>query len=62
MLMGIIGILAWVVGSSHKMHGHDLKKMITLLKQFEQIKLLMQNLSKLHGVLQIGHQNLIKCN
>jgi len=24
MLLGIIGILAWVVGSSHRMHGHNL--------------------------------------
>jgi hypothetical protein len=31
--------------------------MTTLLKQFEQIELFMQNLSKLHGVLEIEHQN-----
>jgi hypothetical protein len=49
-MLGIIGILGWVVGSSHKVHGHDLKKMTTLLKQFEQAKSHMQNLSKLHGV------------
>jgi hypothetical protein len=38
-------------------HGHGLKKMTTSLKQFEQAKSFMQNLSKLHGVLIIGHQN-----
>jgi uncharacterized membrane protein len=32
MLLGIIGTLAWVVGSSHKVHAHDLRKMITFLK------------------------------
>jgi hypothetical protein len=31
--------------------------MTTMLKQFEQAKLFMQNLSKLHGVLRIKHQN-----
>jgi hypothetical protein len=59
MLLGIIGIIAWGWGSSHKLHGHDLKKMTTLLKQFEQAKSPMQNLSKLHGVFKIGHQNSI---
>jgi hypothetical protein len=39
------------------MHGCGLKKMTTLLKQFEQAELLMQNFSKLHGVLGIKHQN-----
>jgi hypothetical protein len=57
MLLSIIGILAWGWGSSHKVHGHGLKKMTTSLKQFEQAKSFMQNLSKLHGVLIIGHQN-----
>jgi hypothetical protein len=56
MLLGIIGILAWGWGSSHKVHGHDLKKMTSLLKQFEQMKSLLQNLSKLIGVLKIRHQ------
>jgi hypothetical protein len=36
MLLGVINILAWGWGWSHKVHGHDLKKMRTLLKQFEQ--------------------------
>jgi hypothetical protein len=31
--------------------------MTILLKQFEQVDLPMQNLSKLHGVFKIGHQN-----
>jgi hypothetical protein len=57
MLLGIIGILAWGWGSSHKMHGHDLKKMTSLLKQFEQVESPLQNLSKLHEVLKIRHQN-----
>jgi hypothetical protein len=46
-------------GSSHKVHGHDLKKMVIFLKQFEQVELPMQSFSKLHGVLKIGHHNLI---
>jgi len=41
MLLGIIGILAWGWGSSHKVHGRTLKKMKTLLKQFKQANLLM---------------------
>jgi hypothetical protein len=58
MLLGIINILAWGVGSSHKVHGCGLRNMTTLLKQFEQAKLPMQNLSKLHGCseLNIGIQ------
>jgi hypothetical protein len=44
-------------GSSHKVHGHNLRKMAILFKQFEQVELPMQNLSKLHGVLKIGHWN-----
>jgi hypothetical protein len=31
--------------------------MTTLFKQFEQAKLPIQNFSKLHGMLKIGHQN-----
>jgi hypothetical protein len=42
-------------GSSHKVHGHILRRTRTLLRQFEQIKLLMQSLWKLHGVFGIGH-------
>jgi glycerol dehydrogenase-like iron-containing ADH family enzyme len=41
MLLGIIGFLRGGWGSSHKVHGHTLKKMKTLLKQFEQANLLM---------------------
>jgi hypothetical protein len=41
MLLGIIGILARGWGSSHKVHGHTLKKMKTLLKQLEQANLPM---------------------
>jgi hypothetical protein len=59
MFLGIIGILTWGWGSFHKVHGHNFKKMTTLLKQFEQVELPMQSLSKLHGVLKIGYQNLI---
>jgi hypothetical protein len=59
MLLGIINILAWGVGSSHKVHGCGLRNMTTLLKQFEQAELPMQNLSKLHGVFRIGHWNQI---
>jgi len=36
MLSGIIGILAWGWGSSHKVHGVARRKMTTLLKQFQQ--------------------------
>jgi hypothetical protein len=32
MLLGIIGILAWGFGSSHKAHGCVLKRMETLLR------------------------------
>jgi hypothetical protein len=56
MLLGIIGILAWGWGLSHKMDGHGFRKMTTLLRQSEQVELPMQNLSKLHGVLGIEHQ------
>ncbi len=44
-------------GSSHKVHGRALKRMKTLLKQFGQVQLLMQNLWKLHGVFKNGHWN-----
>jgi len=43
-LLGTIGIPTWGVGSSHKMHGHALERTKTLLRQFEQAKLLMQSL------------------
>jgi len=59
MLLSIISILTWGWSSSHKVHGHNLKNMTTLLKQFEQAELPMQNLPKLHGVFKIGHQNSI---
>jgi hypothetical protein len=41
MLLNIIGILHKGWGSSHKVNGPDLKKMTTLLKQFEHTKLPM---------------------
>ncbi len=44
MLLGIIGILAWGWGSSHKVHGYALRRMRTLLKEFGQAKLPMQSL------------------
>jgi hypothetical protein len=53
MLLGIINILAWGVGSSHKVHGCGLRNVTTLLKQFEQAELPMQKLSKLHGCLEL---------
>jgi hypothetical protein len=43
-LLGIIGIPAGGWGSSHKVHGHALKRTITLLRQFGQVELLMQSL------------------
>jgi len=43
-LLDIIGIPAWGWGSSHKVHGHALKRTRTLLRQFGQVKLLMQSL------------------
>jgi hypothetical protein len=43
-LLGIIGIPTWGWGSSHKVHGHTLKRMKTLLRQFRQVELLMQHL------------------
>jgi hypothetical protein len=57
MLLDIIGIWHGGWGSSHKVHGHGLKKMIIFSKKFEQVELPIQNFSKLHGVLGIGHQN-----
>jgi hypothetical protein len=53
MLLGIINILAWGVGSSHKVHGCGLKNMTTLFKQCEQVELPMQKLLKLHGCLEL---------
>jgi hypothetical protein len=43
-LLGTIGLPAWGLGSSHKVHGHALKRTKTLLRQLGQTKLLMQSL------------------
>ncbi len=41
MLLNIIGILTWGMEFTPQMDGLDLRKMTTLLKQFEQVELPM---------------------
>jgi len=54
-MLGIIGILEWGVGFIPQSAWVHLEKDESLLRQFEQVKLPMQSLWKLHGVLKIGY-------